>query len=196
MKWAVGIYDEWRKVRNAEQSDLLMHIPPLLQLTHDHEKLTDTICQMLSEARKKNGEEYPGSTLSDIIVMLNVYMKKNEVDVNLLSDTFHHVWTVLDTIMKSRNTQGVGIPNPKDAITVAEENILWEKGILDFEDPNTLCNTVLFTVGLHFGSHGGQEHKNLRRYPKCQIEREYKDKEDCMVYHEEHSKNNQGGILE
>ena len=44
----------------------------------------DTICQMLSEVRKKNGEEYPGSTLSDIIVMLNVYMKKNEVDVNLL----------------------------------------------------------------------------------------------------------------
>ena len=126
--------------------------------------------------------------------MLNIYMKKNEVDVNLLSDTFHHVWTVLDTIMKSRNPQGVGIPNPKDAITVAEENILWEKGILGFEDPNTLCNTMLFMVGLHFGLHGGQEHRNLRRYPKCQIEREYKDKKDCMVYHEEHSKNNQGGI--
>ena len=159
-----------------------MHIPPLLQLTHDCEKLMDTICQMLSEARKKNGEEYPGSTLSDIIVMLDVYMKKNKVDVNLLSDTFHHVCTVLDTIMKSRNAQGVGIPNPKDAITVAEENILWEKAILGFEDPNTLCNTVLFMVGLHFGLCGGQEHRNLRRYPKCQIEREYKDKKDCMVW--------------
>ena len=124
MKWAVGIYDEWRKVRNAEQSDPHMHIPPLLQSTHDHEKLMDIICQMLSEARKKNGEEYPGSTLSDIIVMLNIYMKKNEVDVNLLSDTFHHVWTVLDTIMKSRNAQGVRIPNPKDAITVAEEHFV------------------------------------------------------------------------
>ena len=87
----------------------------------------DTICQMLSEARKRNGDEYPGSSLSDIIVMLNVYMKKNEVDVNLLMDTFHHVHTVLDTIMKSRNAQGVRIPQPKDAITVAEENILWEK---------------------------------------------------------------------
>ena len=154
----------------------------------------DTICQMLSETRKKNGEEYPGSTLSDIIVMLHIYKKKNKVDVNLLSDTFRHVWTVLDTIMKSRNAQGVGIPNPKDAITVAEENILWEKGILGFEDPNTLCNTVLFMVGLHFGLHGGQEHRNLRRYPKCQIEREYKDKKDCMVYHEEHLKNKQSGI--
>ena len=46
--------------------------------------------------------------------------------------------------MKSRNAQGVGIPNPKDAITVTKENILWEKGILGFKDPNTLCNTVLF----------------------------------------------------
>ena len=97
-----------------------MHIPPLLQLTHDCEKLMDTICQMISEARKKNGDEYPDSTLSDIIVMLNVYMKKNEVDVNLLSDTFRHVCTVLDMIMKSRNAQGVGIPQPKDAISVAE----------------------------------------------------------------------------
>ena len=79
---------------------------------------------MLSEVRKKNGEEYPRSTLSDIIVILNIYMKKNKVDVNLLSDTFHHVCTVLDTIMKSRNAQSVGISNPKDAITVAEENIL------------------------------------------------------------------------
>ena len=43
--------------------------------------------------------------------MLNVYMKKNKVDVNLLSDTFHHVQTVLNTIMKSRNAQGVGIRN-------------------------------------------------------------------------------------
>ena len=49
------------------------------------------------------GGEYPGSTLSDIIVVMNVYMKKNEVDMNLLSDTFLHVCTVLDTIMKSRN---------------------------------------------------------------------------------------------
>ena len=130
----------------------------------------------------------------DIIVMLNIYMKKNEVDMNLLSDTFLHVRTVLNTIMKSRNTQGVGIPNPKDAITVADENILWEKGIFGFKDPNTLCNTVLFMVGLHFGLCGGQEHRNLRRYPKYQIEREYQDKKDCMVYHEEHSKNNQGGI--
>ena len=81
--------------------------------------------------------------------MLNVYMKKNKVDVNLLSDTFHHVQTVLNTIMKSRNAQGVGIRNPNNAITVAEENILWEKGILGFEDPDTLRNTVLFMVGLH-----------------------------------------------
>ena len=54
--------------------------------------------------------------------------------------------------------------------------------------------TLLFMVGIHFGLHGGQEHRNLRRYPKCQIEREYKDKKDYMMYHEEHLKNNQGEI--
>ena len=79
VKWAVRIYDDWRKVRNAEQSDPHMHIPPLLQLTHDCEKLMDTICQMLSEARKKNGEEYPGSTLSDIIAVLPASVFKKQV---------------------------------------------------------------------------------------------------------------------
>ena len=67
---------------------------------------------MISEARKKNGDEYPGSSLSDIIVMLNIYMKKHKVDANLLLDVFHYVCTVLHTIMKSRNTQGVGVPQP------------------------------------------------------------------------------------
>ena len=46
--------------------------------------------------------------------------------------------------MKSRNAQGVGIPNPKDAITAAEENILWEKEILGFKDPDTLHNTAFY----------------------------------------------------
>ena len=126
--------------------------------------------------------------------MLNVYMKKQEVDVNLLSDAFKHIKTCLDTLMKLRNAAGVGVPRPKDAISEMEENILWEKGMLGFEDPNTLCNTVLFMVGIHFRLRGGQEHRALRRYPKCQIEREFCDGKDCMVYHEEHSKNNQGGI--
>ena len=49
-------------------------------------------------------------------------------------------------------------------------------------------------VGLNFGLCGGQEHRNLRRYPNCQIEREYQDNKDCMVYCEEHLKNNQGRI--
>ena len=39
----------------------------------------------------------------------------------------------------------------------------------------------IFMVGLHFGLCGGQEHRNLRGYPKCQIEREYKDKKDYGV---------------
>ena len=120
--------------------------------------------------------------------MLNVYMKKQEVDVNLLSDAFKHIKTCLDTLMKSRNAAGVGAPRSKDAISEMEENILWEKGMLGFEDPDTLCNTVLFMVGIHFGLRGGQEHRALRRYPKCQIEREVHDGKDCMVYHEEHKK--------
>ena len=96
--------------------------------------------------------------------------------------------------MKLRNAAGVGVPRPKDAISEMEENILWEKGMLGFEDPDTLCNTVLFMVGIHFRLRGGQEHRAFRRYPKCQIEREVHDGKDCMVYHEEHLKNNQGGI--
>ena len=159
-----------------------------------HDCLTNVICQMLSEVRKRNGEEYPGSTLSDIIVMLNIYLKKQEVDINLLSDTICHVCTVLDTIMKSRNAAGIGVPQPKDAITINEENLLWDRGLLEFEDPDTLRTTVLYMVSFHFGLHGGQEYRNLCRYPKCQIKCEFKDGKDCMVYRKEHSKNNQGRI--
>ena len=77
-----------------------------------------------------------------------------------------------------RNAAGVGVPRPKDAISEMEENILWEKGILGFKDPNTLHNTVLFMVGIHFGLRAGQGHRALRRYPKCQIERDVCDGND------------------
>ena len=153
MKWALGIYEDWRNYRNFKHEislhPKLKYIPTLLDLVNKCQEMCDVICMMLSEV-KKNGEEYPASSLSDIIVMLNVYMKKQQVDVNLLSDAFKHIKTCLDTLMKLRNAAGVGVPRPKDAISEMEENILWEKGMLRFEDPDTLCNTVLFMVGIHF----------------------------------------------
>ena len=170
MKWDLGIYEDWRNYRNFK-CEISAHPKPkyiltLLDLVNNHQEMCDVICMVLSEVKKRNREEYPASSLSNIIVMLNVYMKKQEVDVNLLSDAFKHIKTCLDTLMKLRNAAGVGVPRPKDTISEMEENILWEKGMLGFKDPNTLCNTVLFMVGIHFRLRGGQEHRALRRYPK------------------------------
>ena len=61
------------------------YILTMLDLVNNCQEMCDVICMMLSEVKKRNGEEYPASSLSDVIVMLNVYMKKQEVDVNLLS---------------------------------------------------------------------------------------------------------------
>ena len=80
MKWALGIYEDWRNYRNFKHEISLhpkpKYIPTLLDLVNNHQEMCDVICMMLSEVKKRNGEEYPASSLSDIIVMLECVHEK------------------------------------------------------------------------------------------------------------------------
>ena len=53
--------------------------------------------------------------------------------------------------MERLRLSGLGIKKRQgEPITIAEENILWEKGVLGEHDPQTLLDTVLFLCGIHF----------------------------------------------
>ena len=79
-----------------------------------------------------------------------------------------------------------------EPITVEEENKLWEKGVLGESDPQTLLDTVLFLCGIHFALRSGQEHRSLKLSQfELQID---EDGSSFLLYTENTSKNNQGGL--
>ena len=64
----------------------------------------------------------------------------------------------MDTVFSTLHAQGVGAEKKSaPAISIEDEELLWEKGVLSFATPKTLQYAVFFYVGLHFSLRGGQE---------------------------------------
>ena len=79
-------------------------------------------------------------------------------------------------------------------ISVEEENRLWELRPLGDDNPQVLLNTVIFQVGLFFVLRSGSEHRRLRHNPP-QIElHEPPGGRAYLLYREDVSKTNQGGL--
>lgn len=65
--------------------------------------------------------------------------------------------------MKELSKLGLGI-NKKQVLIITEEqeNILWERNILDSANAQQLLDTMVYMVGLNFALRAGQKHRNLR----------------------------------
>ena len=72
----------------------------------------------------------------------------------------------LENTMKQWVTNGIGINVKKaDIISVVEEDILWERGILGSENPEQLLQTILYVIGLNCALCAGKKHRPLHSIP-------------------------------
>ena len=72
---------------------------------------------------------------------------------------FEGMRNMLDKKMKDLASSGIGIDRKQsDVITMANEDEMWEKGILGTDTPDKLRGTLLFLLGLNFALRGGTEH--------------------------------------
>ena len=88
-----------------------------------------------------------------------------------------------------------GTYNRKKAqvISIEQEDMLWENGILGDHSPQALLNTLVYYIGLYFAIRGG-EHRQLRFKPS-QIELVEPDNASpYLIFTEFVSKTNQGGL--
>lgn len=201
MRSVVRLFRDWQAHRSrtaVEKPDLNMS-PINVQLeAMTGDELNYAIARFVVEVKKENGDEYPGETLRGMVVMLQLYLETLGREYKFLSDDFMQLRNTVDTIMKERRRKGIGMTTKQaEIITIGEEDMLWEKGVLGDDTPRKLMRTVFYLVGLNFALRAGKEHRDLRygveNNPQIKLLRDDSGKQ-FMRYTEHVSKANQGGL--
>ncbi len=190
--YCVKIWNEWCSSRTTTTG---VAIQPLLQLACG--ELQHLLCCFVLELRKKDGTEYAPDTLHHICCGIMRYLRANGwAELDLFKDAaFAEFRAVLDSEMKRLRAAGIGtVRKQAEPITMDEEDVLWEKGLLGDKNAQTLVDTMLYMNGLYFALRGGREHRNLR-YKPSQIQLVEKPGErPYLLYTEDLSKNHPGGL--
>ena len=97
--------------------------------------------------------------------------------------------------MKRLHSKGIGVQKKQaEPFSVLEEDKLWNEGLLGMTSPQALLDTMIFMCRMYFALRSGKEHRDLQFN---QIELiEPTDATPYLVYTENISKNNEGGIAQ
>ena len=194
--WAVKLWTDWAISRNK---NLLPGEQPFITLFSDL-TLTEMnfwLSRFVLEIRKKNSEPYPPNTLYQVVSGLQRFLREHgRADIKIFENpALHGFKATIDGEMKRLNKTGKYV-NKKQAqpIAVEQEDRLWELGLLGDHSPHVLLNTIIYQVGLFFALRSGSEHRRLRHSPS-QIELvEPPGGRAYLIYREDISKTNQGGL--
>lgn len=199
IRWAVDLFKEWVTQRNKNAvEDTSLNISPILVELEDMTKdeINYSLSRFVCEIKKKNGNDFPGETLHEIIICIQLFFEQRNQCYKFLSDPeFMQLRNTLDTMMQEKKKAGIGIRRKQaQVIDIDEEKLMWEKNVLGSDSPSKLVNTLVYLIGLNFALRGGQEHRNLR-WKNSQLQlMNAKDGKCFLRYTEDVSKNNQGGL--
>ncbi len=121
--------------------------------------LAYSVCAFLNEVKHKDGAEFAGKGLYNLVVMLQFYLEKHGFMWKLIEDEdFSTVKFTLDNLMKSRCADRVSVTNSVKPIGYSEEDKMWESNVLGEDSLAKLRDTVMFLIELTCALHCGQEH--------------------------------------
>ncbi len=160
--------------------------------------LCHTLCSFVNEFRQKDGQEYPGKTLYDLVLCIQFHLEKKGKFWKLIDDQeMVRLKFTLDNLMKDQCAQRLGSSLSSDPISFDQEEVLWSRGILGEQDPTQLRNTVMFLLGISFALLGGDEHRRLRCPgfdPQINVLRDEKGVKFLSFTEDLRTKTNQGGL--
>ena len=198
--WALNTFTTWAKQRNARcgDQDKENACPvDLLEKKYSPDIVCSSLQRFIMEARRTDGSKYPAKTLYSILCGLLRYSRQVQPDpVNFLDrkdSRFKKLHGTCDVVFRKLQQDGIGAAKKSSqVIEVAEEDILWQKGVLNTKTPIGLQRAVFFYVGKVCCLRGGEEQRNLKlsQFTRCS------DPEEHYVYTEHGSKNRNGGFYQ
>ncbi len=143
-------------------------------------------------------EEYPRETLYEIVLSLQHYITINGRDVKLLDHPgLLKMCNTLDNKIKKLTKDGVIHEcQQSKPISVEEENMMWQTGLLGDDTPEKLVNILLYLISLYFALCACDKHKALKvgSFGQFKIKVDYKTNLHYLEYMEHQSKSYQGGL--
>ena len=191
--WARNVWREWTGHRR--QCCQPMDCPPHILLCTSAQ-LDYWLSKFVLEVRRRDGQPYPPNSMYQLTCGLLRWIREMKPALNLFADAeFAGFRKTLDGEMKRLRSMGLGVQQKRaEPISEGEENQLWEKGLLGDHSPQVLLDTLVYLCGLYFALRSGQEHRNLQFTQFKLVEQT--DSPSCLVYTENASKNNKGGIAQ
>ena len=135
--------------------------------TINEESLTFGLCQFITEVKKMDGSDFPGKTLYDIIICVQLHLETLSYSWKLLNEEkFKEIRFTLDNTMKKHTSDGIGVSVWKAQILSSfDEDLLWNLGLFGTSSPTILLNTVVFLLWKGCALSVGKEHRVLRSPP-------------------------------
>ena len=151
----IKTFAEWAKTRNKKTC---------LEEYLSKEDLDETLGCFYSELVQKNGKEYEPDCLRVMQGSLQRHLNDKNIQMDIIDGVdFRSSQRILEGKARSLREMGMGKkPNASDALTLNEENMLWETGRLGRSSPVVLVRTIWFLLVQHFGLRGVQEHTTMR----------------------------------
>ena len=157
--WAIKVWTEWATSRNR---NLLPDEAPFnCEIeTLSAQLINFWLSRFVLEIRRRDGERYPPASLYQLCCGILRYLRAaGRAEVNIFEQAeFHTFRATLDSEMKRLNSTGQYIHKRRaEPITVEDENVLWEVGLLGTTSPIVLLCTLVYMVGLYFALRSGSE---------------------------------------
>ena len=138
-RWAKSLFLDWLGERNAtirnngSQKDQTNEMGRLALLSDgSDEELCTWSSRFLMEVRKTTGEDYPSSTLHNLLCALQrvVRERKKRPKIDFFRDPLYaELRNTIDIVCRSLHGRGVGVEKARtSSICYDEEEALWSKG--------------------------------------------------------------------